>query len=194
MPFTAIEKNTGHRVNLLRIKHPHAELKAGEYICEICKEPMMIRGGPVIQAHFAHYPDNHSRCPDREKETPEHLLAKIEIADALRDGLSEYIDAQIEEEVWIEEIKRRADVLVIFPMGWRIAHEIQLAYITTEELEARTDDYYRAGVDVVWWFGRAADTESNRRWSLKKFGYSLGLDIETQDKFGRASLKEILRR
>jgi competence CoiA-like predicted nuclease len=195
MPFVALDKHTRQRVYIRKIPDPRRQIKSGDCICEICQEPLMIKGGPLIQAHFAHYPDptGRSTCPDREKETPEHLAAKDEITVALQHGLSEYADAEIEQEVWLAEINRRADVLATFPMGWRIAHEIQLSRISKEELEARTNDYYRTGIDVVWWLGGAADTDENRRWCLNRFGYCVGIEIGDPSQTRRAEVRKIFR-
>jgi len=66
---------------------------------------------------------------------------------------------------------------VTFPTGWRVAHEVQLASITTEHLQERTNDYTLAGIDVVWWLGKSADTETNRAWCRCTFGYALSLAV-----------------
>lgn len=74
----------------------------------------------------------------------------------------------MELEVILPEIKRRADILVEYPNGMREVHEIQLAGITVEQLRARTRDYKHGGIgSVVWWLGRAADTNVNWSWCLE---------------------------
>ena len=195
MPFVAINKNDNSRVNIRRIKDPRFELKAGEYICEICKEPMFIRGSEKVTYHFAHYPRDPKgpvQCSDREKETPEHLLAKGHLADVLIQKLSTHVDVKVEEEFWLSEIQRKADVLVIFPMGWRIAHEIQLSPISIDELEKRTNDYLSAGIDVVWWFGNKADTETNRRWAIRNTGNCYSIQIQPENKSRTVPIDNLL--
>lgn len=194
MPFVAINKNNNTRVNIRRIKDPRFELK-DEYICEICKERMLIRGSDKVTYHFSHYPHNKETpvlCPDREKESPEHLLAKSHLADMLIEKFSTHVDVKVEEEYWLPEIQRKADVLVTFPMGWRIAHEIQLSFISIDELEKRTNDYLSAGIDVFWWFGHKADTDLNRRWAIRNTGHCFGIEIETESKPRRAPVSEFL--
>ena len=73
-------------------------------------------------------------------------------------------------------MRRIADVAVLFPNGWRVAHECQLAAITTQELTQRTEDYLHAGVDVIWWLGKSAATPANIAWCLEQRGFVLRLD------------------
>lgn len=105
-----------------------------------------------------------------------HLDAKRFFATWSRFFLGRYTSVVFEYEVPLPEIRRVADLLLTFPMGTRLAYEIQLSAITTEELERRSDDYARAGIDVVWWLGKSADTLANRRWFIYAFGksYSIG--------------------
>jgi len=110
-------------------------------------------------------------------ESPEHLKGKELIAHSLKSEIKEYSNAEIEFEYIVKEIKREADIMMIFPNGWLVAHEIQLSYIKIEELEERTKDYLSAGIDVIWWFGKDAHTETNRNWSHKKFGFCYTLNI-----------------
>jgi competence protein CoiA len=138
---------------------------------------MIIKAGLIVAAHFAHK----STCPTDYKshpESPEHRAGKILVAECLRANVGEYSTALIEYEVPIPEVRRVADVLVTFPMGWRVAHEVQLASITTEELAQRTEDYLHAGVDVVWWLGKSADTPANRDWCQRVLGFSLSIHLE----------------
>ncbi|MEQ9671190.1 competence protein CoiA family protein [Coleofasciculus sp. G2-EDA-02] len=66
--------------------------------------------------------------------------------------------------------KRIIDVASFLPDGSMEAHEVQLCAITPEELEERTVDYENASISVVWWFGKSANTQSNRDWYYHRFG------------------------
>jgi competence CoiA-like predicted nuclease len=108
-------------------------------------------------------------------ESPAHREAKIFLATHLKDEFKEYTTATFEYEVSIPQVKRVVDVLVTFPMGWRVAHEVQLAAITVDELYQRSADYKLVGIDVVWWLGKSANTPANRRWCEESFGYALSI-------------------
>lgn len=174
MPFVARQRETGERIDITRVANPRAELRSGGCVCQLCGAPLIIKAGLVRRAHFAHYAECTSDYA-AHPETPEHLEAKALLREYLGQYYAEYRAAIFEFEVPLPEIQRVVDLLVTFPMGWREAHEIQLSSITTEELARRSDDYLRAGIDVVWWLGRSADTTTNRQWCTQRFGYSLSL-------------------
>lgn len=176
MPFIAIRKATGERIDITTIENPRAVLKSGECLCQLCCAPMILKAGLVRQHHFAHA----GRCIDAYQshpESPAHQDAKRYLATHLREWFKEYANTTIEYEVPIREVKRVADLLVTFPTGWRVVHEVQLASTTTEELQRRTNDYTLAGIDVVWWLGKSADTPANREWCQRTFGYALSLTV-----------------
>jgi len=177
MAFIARHKDTRERIDITRYARPRDELQAGRLICQFCDQEMIIRHGMIVRAHFAHK----VACTTPyvgHPESPEHRFGKMLVAEHLRQEVAEYSDARIEFEFPIPEVRRIADILVIFPNGWRVAHEIQLASITVEYLQQRTEDYLRAGIDVVWWLGKSADTPANRAWCEQYFGESLGLDMQ----------------
>lgn len=172
MPFIALQKDTKDRIDITTLDNPRLVLKSGECVCQLCGAPMTIIAGQIRVAHFRHM----AACPTEyasHPESPQHREAKKFLALHLRTAYAEYTTADIEYEVPVPEVKRIADLMITFPMGWRIAHEVQLASITTEILQERTNDYLRAGVDVVWWLGNNANTPANRDWCRDTFGYVL---------------------
>ncbi len=179
MPFVALRKDTRERVDITEIDNPRLILHSGDCVCQLCEKPLILKAGFIVRPHFAHYSE--SDCDTEYKshpETPEHREAKIKLVEFLKSTYIEYTSAKLEKEVPIREIKRVADILVVFPMGWRVAHEIQLAGITIENLQERTNDYSRAGIDVVWWLGKSANTPANRAWCIETFGCCFTLNIE----------------
>lgn len=170
MPFIALHKETRERIDITTINNPRQFLKSGDCICQLCGSPMIVKAGEVLQAHFAHQAacttDYHT-----QPESPSHRAAKLYLATHLAEEFPEYAGAKIEYEVPIPEVKRIADLLVTWPEGHKKAHEIQLSGITTEVLQQRTDDYERAGIDVIWWLGKNAFTQTNTDWSLGTFGF-----------------------
>jgi competence protein CoiA len=177
MPLIAKIASTNERVDITKLKNPRAELKAGDLVCQLCGSPMIIKQGMIKKPHFAHKAECTSDYQSHP-ESPEHLAGKELIAKTLKAELPEYSLAEIEYEFPIPEVRRIADVVAKFPNGWIVAHECQLASITVEELEKRTEDYLYAGVDVIWWLGKAANTKSNLDWSHSKFGFALVLNYE----------------
>ncbi|WP_354010891.1 competence protein CoiA family protein [Endozoicomonas lisbonensis] len=94
------------------------------------------------------------------------------LAQELRKEYGTYLNTTPIIEYPIHEVKRIADVVFEFPNGWLEAHEVQFSSITPAELEERTNDYKKAGIDVVWWLGKSADTQPNREWVREVFGRS----------------------
>lgn len=144
MPLVAHDGQTGQRIDITLYKNPRAELPTSNIVCPECSFPMVLKAGVVKMAHFAHKPG--SNCSYGRGETPEHMAAKRMVASWLR---SEMTGCIVEPEYTI--CNRRADLAQIFPNGWVVVHEMQLASITTEELQKRTDDYMNAGCDVIQW-------------------------------------------
>lgn len=176
MPFIALDKESRERIDITKVDNPRVTLKSDRMICQLCEQPMLIKAGLVIRPHFAH----RAKCTSdyaHHPESPEHLLCKEMVARGLKEELVEYIQADIQYEVKVPEVRRVADVMATFPNGWRVAHEIQLASVSIEDLQQRTDDYAEAGIDVVWWLGKSADTPANRDWCVKAFGCALSLDL-----------------
>lgn len=177
MPFVGKLITTGERVDITRLKCPKEELRAGEIACQSCEQPLIIKHGFIIRAHFAHK----AECDGPLKshpESPEHIAGKELVADCVKREFAEYSTARVEFEWPLPEVARIADVAFLFPSGWIVAHEVQLASITPQELKERTEDYLRAGVDVVWWLGKSADTQANREWCLSYFGYCVQFDFQ----------------
>ena len=180
MPFIALDKLTNERVDITRISEPRMTLRDREFNCQLCGIKMILRGGFRIRFHFYHY----RACTTVYKtnpETPEHIAGKYYVAERILPMLEEYGHFSPQYEVPIPEVMRVADLINEFPMGWRIAHEIQLSSITVDDLEARTADYLRAGIDVLWWFGKSADTETNRNWAIRRDGFSFSLRFSEED-------------
>lgn len=177
MPFVAKNRNTNVRVDITQYEFPRQELVASDLVCQFCESSMIIRAGEIFRAHFAHKVACSSDSQSHP-ESPEHLLGKWLIAQKIKEEWKEYSNARIEFEYPVPEVKRVIDIAMVFPNGWIVAHEVQLASITTGELRQRTEDYNRAGIDVVWWLGKSADTPANRDWCINQYGFSLSLNYD----------------
>ena len=175
MPFIALDKTTKERIDITKIANPRAELKSGDVICQLCETPMIVKAGLIKRPYFAHY----ARCEsdyEQHPESEEHLRGKEIVAAQASTWFNELTNAKPHYEVKIPEVRRVADVLFQFPNGWRVVCEVQLASITIEHLQKRTDDYLRAGIDVYWFLGKRAASHTNLAWSTSTFGFALELE------------------
>lgn len=71
-----------------------------------------------------------------------------------------------------------SDVICRTPMGWYIAHRIQMDPITTAELDEQAWAYWNAGVEVVWWFRRETMTPDVEAWIREMCGHVLWVSFE----------------
>lgn len=128
MPFIAKRKGTDERIDITTLERPREVLKPGECVCQVCGAEMIIKAGTIRQHHFAHA----ATCPSDYQSHPEsfaHREAKKFLVTRLSEQFQDYAGTQIEYEVPIREVMRIADLLVTFPTGWKVAHEVQLASI-----------------------------------------------------------------
>ena len=180
MGLVARNKKSNEIVYIFEYENPRKDLVKSELECHLCGSELIIKAGLVRVKHFAHKPDSPCSCDyDRHPESYEHLFFKRHLASNIGGEFQEYLGVKPQLEYPIHEVKRIADIVFEFPSGWLVAHEIQLSYITIEELEDRTNDYRNAGVDIIWWLGNRADTETNRKWMFGKFGECYSLDWNT---------------
>lgn len=169
MPFIALNKDTKDRIDITTIDEPRLTIPKGSVICQLCEQPMIIKAGQVIQAHFAHKVSCTSDY-EHKPESAEHLKGKEVVMELLRKEYEKVGDVLIEYEVRLPEIKRIADILVTFPSGWQIAYEVQLSPITVETMEKRTKDYNSIGIDAIWFLGEKLQTPSIQDWCTQNLG------------------------
>jgi Competence protein len=114
-------------------------------------------------------------------ESLEHFAGKLALAEYLKAELSEQSDVEVIIEYPIPEAGehgRIADVAAVFPSGWVLVYECQLAAITPELLEQRTKDYASVGADVLWFLGGKANSIPNITWCEEYFGNCLFIKLE----------------
>lgn len=95
-------------------------------------------------------------------ESWEHLEGKNFVAEQLRSILGEQVEIIFEQLVRVGDGSRYriADVAVRWPSGLMEVHEVQLAPITLEEINQRTEDYASTCVPAQWWIGKS-NTDSH---------------------------------
>jgi competence protein CoiA len=125
--------------NLSKVTIAYESEKNSNYSCLFCKQGVLLKKGNVKIHHFAH--KDKLNCP-YDRESLEHLKAKLEIRDKL-------IDLGIDADVEVQIGSRFADVLFEIDDN-KIALEIQRSNLSKEELLLRTKNYYDNNVYVLW--------------------------------------------
>jgi competence CoiA-like predicted nuclease len=178
--LTAKYIDTNEEVVITDYENPRENLLKENLCCKFCEGKISIRQGLIRCNHFYHLNPCTSDF-ERHPESIQHNIGKQLIAEHIKQYWQEYASTNIKFEMPLKEIKRIADIAMIFPSGWIVVHEIQLATITTEQLQKRTNDYQSIGIDTFWWLGKGADSTANRNWCIQKFGYSLCIDYAVLD-------------
>ena len=184
--LTAKYKDTNEELDITKYDNPREQIDKQRLCCKFCSQKVSIKDGMFRAKHFFHI-NNCTSDYEIHPESPQHNLGKEIIAKHLKLYWKEYANTEIRFEYPIQEMKRIIDIAMIFPSGWIVAHELQLAPITVEHLEKRTNDNRELGIDTFWWFGKSADTKTNREWAIEKFGQSLSIDYQLLD----AKVKDI---
>ncbi len=175
--LTAKYKDTDEEIVITKLENPREVLDIDRLCCKHCEGKVSIKHGNLRAKHFFHIVPCTSTL-ERHPESPQHSLGKEIIGNHIKRYWKEYSNAEIKYEFPVPEVNRIIDIAMLFPNGWIVAHELQLASITTEILEKRTNDYRDLGIDTFWWLGKSADTKANREWAIEKFGQSLSIDYE----------------
>jgi competence protein CoiA len=116
---------------------------SGPFMCPACgTEALLIKGRLRIH-HFRHRPEA-IRCRRASGESAEHLACKDAIHTALR-SCANVGDLELERPIG----RNIADVYALIG-GVPVAVEIQRSAIAIHELVARTLEYHRQGVFVLW--------------------------------------------
>lgn len=175
MPFVAIDEH-GQRIDISQVENPK-ELRTKKHYCQLCGSLVLVKAGFLRVAHFAHQKNCESDI-NHHPESFHHRQGKLFLMQNLPVLFFDLFGTLPKQEVIMKEIKRVADVVFEFPNGWRMVHEVQLASVTTEQLEERTRDYESIGCDVIWWLGKSAATKANREWARDRQGVIFEIDFE----------------
>jgi hypothetical protein len=196
MTLTAINTRTGERICALDYKDVRTEIGSDALAlqCPITGGPIIpvrphTRKGSLVTGHFRlrgefEPPDNVIIDPEyfRVKEgggvtageSLDHQNGKVFIKENIHeiDPACEPALCEFERRVYLPDRDkyRIIDVSFELPCGIILAHEVQLASITPDQLEERTNDYWQCGIEVQWWFGKAAATHPNKDWHAEKIG------------------------
>ncbi len=111
--------------------------------CPACKSPVRLKNGSVMKAHFAHVHLDQCQFAS-ENESAQHLSLKTELYKWLN------TDEEVAVEQFIPEINQMADLLV----NHKLALEVQCSSLSIKRLRERTENYHRAGYQVLWLLGK----------------------------------------
>lgn len=179
MPFKAKDKDKNCIVVAFNYKNG-AEIRAKHpnLICPHCGAKMSARGSLIsgTKTHFYHVPSD-KPCPLNEKyrnisDKIHHTLA----VEATLNYLKNHLSAYLKEYNWHLDIEIRvgnriADIAMLNSDNIPVeVFEVQLTKIPTSELQQRTEDYLKEGVEINWFFGKGCDTEEIKQWSLRSNG------------------------
>lgn len=180
----ALREDTGEHIDIDRYPRDLAELKQYTFICHKCEKRVDFHlgkaqnvDGSIRRSYFHHRNESCQplyRDPDTSPESNEHLLGKRFLQAHLAEKFPEYVRASsIAIEYRLPEAKRIADVLVVFPDGRKIAHELQITDVSIESMKKRTESYNHAGIEVIWWFvDKSALWRNSSSWCWETFGLS----------------------
>ncbi|MGO9265463.1 MAG: competence protein CoiA [Candidatus Binataceae bacterium] len=112
------------------------------FLCPLCLREVILRKGKIKVHHFAHKPP--VTCSLGAGETEEHHRAKLAIYDALRVNTL-VSDVELEKDLGgsVADVYARIS-------GVRVAVEIQRSSLTVNEIVARTQNYHRLQIAVLW--------------------------------------------
>ncbi len=107
---------------------------------------------------------------DQEQRDQRAQVAREALHVFLRASLAQYTTAPVQCDVPLGADLGTADLLLTFPMGWRLVHQVRSTPCSILALAERTDAYARAGIDVLWWLCDAADDLDHHAWQLEHCG------------------------
>ena len=112
------------------------------FACPTCTREVVLHKGNIRAHHFKHKPP--VTCARGQGETEQHLRAKLGIYDALALEPN-VVDLELEKDFGISV----ADVYATIS-GAPVAVEIQRSKLSVADICARTANYYRLGIAVLW--------------------------------------------
>ena len=188
MPFRSLNIDTGETLKIEQYAHPKVDLQGIQLGCPFCKHEMFIRGGigKHVTAHFVHKSicQAHIAHGKGNGESPEHRVAKQYFLNELQQVNKQHVQGgeltyDMEVTLKRDDVWRIIDIAEIDNNGRIVrAFEIQLSGISLDNLKERTQDYESFGIDVVWIFGKTANTSENREWCLQNIGFCGIVKIE----------------
>jgi len=127
-----------------RRREPKARRKE-LYHCPRCQEDVILKQGPIVIDHYAHYPG--SQCTEWEPESQLHLEMKLTISENLK-SQPEIKNVYLEKSIG----KLYADIFVELISGEQIGIECQVSPKSITEFTDKTNYYSERDVYTLWIF------------------------------------------
>lgn len=149
---------------LTALRHPdqvkvlarQSEKTEAPFVCPTCERDVVLHKGGIRAHHFKHKPP--VTCARGKGETEQHLRAKLGIYDALALE-SNVVDLELEKDFGISVAHVYAKI-----SGTPVAIEIQRSKLSVADICARTSNYYKLGIAVLW-IGLPGDDLSRGKYS-----------------------------
>lgn len=115
---------------------------AGPFFCPECSARLILKRGPIVAAHFAHWP--HTACHFSAGESRLHMRVKRELYEALTvyPGCT-----SVELERQLPGVRPDVSLQVD---GVQVAIEIQRSTLSIDEIQQRISRYTALDVHVLW--------------------------------------------
>lgn len=120
-----------------------AAIEDGPFFCPECNGPVILKQGPVRDAHFAHLAG--STCTYGAGESEAHRSAKRGIKTALE---KHPLVSDLHLEYSLGDV--RPDIYFQYANRYSIAVEVQLSTLSSQELARRTRSYFAQQIYVLW--------------------------------------------
>lgn len=135
--LTALRQADGRKIGAWEV-----ERADGPFECHCCGSLLTLRRGGIKAPHFAHQPP--VTCEYGTGESAEHRRCKLEIYEHLA---AHARVAKCEMERRLGSV--RPDVSA-YVNGVPVAVEVQISTLSQEQINARTAEYTRRGIYLIW--------------------------------------------
>lgn len=142
------QSSEGKLITLAKLTSSEIEFyrKETQFFCPTCQQPVMVKSGPQVIPHFAHY--SKSKCPSRSGgEGPYHEKGKLILYQWLK---SQNINVTLEK--YLNDIDQQPDLFIKINHK-RIAVEFQCARMSVRDIQKRNNGYQLAGIVPIWILG-----------------------------------------
>lgn len=130
------------QIDQVKVLARNSEKLHTPFTCPTCAREVVLHKGNIRAHHFKHKPP--VTCARGRGETEQHLSAKLQIYDALAVELN-ITNLELEKDFGTSVADVYAEI-----SGKPVAIEIQRSILSVTDICARTSNYHRLGIAVLW--------------------------------------------